>query len=218
MDILDQLIANKDNLDKVVKHLPCAVHINAVDDFRILYIDPVFEDIVDLEAIMNDSEKNLGLVHPEDLPRAIEACRYYLDHVEDFSTVSFLQRVLTKDGNYITFYSTAMLVEELGGLLHFSVDVTRTMDQHEQIGKILDDTDFIKKNYIKFGRLTNRELELITGWLQNLNNQELASQLQVTESTIKTYKKRIYKKLEINSYQELHQYGYAFDLMKNTWN
>lgn len=212
MDILDQLIANKDNLDAVAKHLPCAVHINAVDDFRIIYIDPVFEKIADLDGIVGDPEKNLGLVHPDDLPKAIDACRYYLDHIEEFSQVSFLQRILGIDGEYKTYYSTAMLVEELGGLLHFSVDVSRTMHQQEQLAKILEDTEFIKKNFMKFGQLTPRELELVKYWSQNRSNQELATQLGLTESTVKTYKKRVYKKLGINSYQELYQYAHAFEL------
>jgi len=212
MDILDQLIANKDNLDNVTKHLPCAVHINAVDDFSILYIDPLFEEVVDLEGVIGDSEKNLGLVHPDDLPKATQACRYYLDHVETFSTVSFLQRIRSRDGDYRTYYSTAMLVEELGGLLHFSVDVSRTMNQKEQLTKVLEDTEFIKKNFVKFSQLTVRELELVKLWLKNKSNLEMAARLKLTINTIKTYKKRVYKKLVINSYQELYQYAQAFDL------
>ncbi|MEO9805305.1 MAG: LuxR C-terminal-related transcriptional regulator [Reichenbachiella sp.] len=212
MDILDQLIANKDNLDEVSKHLPCAVHINSVDDFSILYIDPVFEKIADIDGIVGDPEKNLGLVHPDDLPKAMDACRYYLDHVKEFSQVSFLQRILGTDGNYRTYYSTAMLVEELGGLLHFSVDVSRTMNQQEQLVKILEDTEFIKKNFMKFDQLTPRELDLVKYWAQNRSNQELSAQLDLTENTVKTYKKRVYKKLEINSFQELYQYAHAFEL------
>lgn len=214
MDLLRELINHKNNLDDFVKKLPCAVHINAVDDFRVLYLDPRFRDLFGAQHRddFDQALKELSDVHPDDLKKAKQSCRYYLDHIDEFSTVSFLQRLKYWDGTYHTYYTTGMLVEELGGLLHFSVDVEDALVQEQHLNQIIEEVNFIKENFEKFNRLTQREIKLVALWVKDYPLSQLAAKMEITESTIKTYKKRIYKKLGINSYSKLYQYAQAFDL------
>lgn len=215
MDLLQELIDHKDNLDDFVRKLPCGVHINATDDFRVLYLDPRFAHFFgsDQRDDFDQALKDLSDVHPEDLEKAKKSCRYYLDHIDEFSTVSFLQRLKYYDGTYHRYYTTGMLVEELGGLLHFSVDVERALAQEHDLDQIIDEVDFIKTHFELFSRLTKKEMDMVRLWASNHTMSDMAKQLKITQSTIKTYKKRIYKKLEINSFVELHRYAAAFDLI-----
>lgn len=211
MDLLEELKRYDGDLDRFAKSLPCILHINDPSDFSLLYIDPKTKaqlSIPDANAF-----KELSMVHPEDLPKAKESVSHYLTHIKDYSTVSFLQRIKFGSGEYHIFYTTSMLIEALGGLVSFSVEVDRALMQENQLDEIIDETRFIQDNFVKFKRLSKSELNFMRLWATNVSNEEIAKTLKISSNTIKTYKKRIYKKLEINSLYELHQYNSAFDFI-----
>ena len=215
MDLLDELIENKNNLDEIVKHLPCSVHINCVKDFSVIYLDPNMRAQLSKHAsgTLDEQIKKLEVVHPDDLENAKKACTHYLKHVADYNTISFFQRLKFNDDNYHSFYTTGMLVKELGGLLHFSFQVDDAFLGIKPIELLQEETAFIKSHFKYFAKLSGKEIEFVKSWVKNIKNKPIANQLKLSENSVKTYKKRIYKKLDIHSFAELHQYAKAFDLI-----
>lgn len=68
--------------------------------------------------------------------------------------------------------------------------------------KILD-TIILKKNSSSFEKLSNREIEIAKFYVEGLNNSSICNVLSIRKSTVSTYKKRIFEKLEINSLSAL---------------
>ncbi|WP_109829821.1 LuxR C-terminal-related transcriptional regulator [Reichenbachiella versicolor] len=215
--LLETLIAHKDNLDVIANSLPCSIHINAIDDFRLLYLDPRLCRNLGFKSLkeLGDSAVNLDICHPDDLEHAKKVCIHYLEHIDDYSTYSFVQRVKYKNGNYHALYTTGMVVKELGGLLQFSVEIQNVMDQFGRIDQIIEDTEFARTNFEKIQLLSSGERSLLPYWLNNTTTDEIQKKLNLTPQSIKTYKKRIFKKLEVNSFVQLYEYGRAFDLVKS---
>ena len=213
MDLLKELANSQGDLDQFAKKLPCILHINDPQDFSLVYLDPYLRNKLYIPEgqTFEEAANGLAFVHPDDLPRAVESTQYYLDHVEEFSTVSFTQRVLLNTQEYTILYTTSLLMEDLGGLVSFSVEINDLGVREQHVHDIIEETDFIKCEFEKFGRLTSREREMMQLWVKNHTTEEMATALAITPSTIKTYKKRIYNKLEINSFVELCKFASAFD-------
>lgn len=69
---------------------------------------------------------------------------------------------------------------------------------------IFDDT----KNLLtsKFKKLSSREVEVLKLLSQGRKNKEIASELEISEKTVSTYKTRLYKKMEVTNLVDLiHQ-------------
>ena len=67
--------------------------------------------------------------------------------------------------------------------------------------------ELIKRALCTFGQhlLTKREKQIVTLIIQGLDSQEIATQLGVSEGTVKNHRKRIYAKLHVASLSELFQ-------------
>ncbi len=217
MDLIEELLASKNDLDTFANKIPCLLHINSTDDFRVLYLDPKLRDFFQNNYPDEEYERlkiTLEAVHPDDLEKAKKSCRHYLDHIDEFSTVSFLQRIkfINHDG-YSTLYTTSILIEELGGLVSFSVLLDDISINNKSIDTIVNETNYIKENFNKLNGLTQKEIVLVKLWVKNTPNQEIGNVLQITLNTVKTYKKRVYKKLGINNFKSLHDFAKAFEIV-----
>lgn len=217
MDLIEELLASKNDLDTFANKIPCLLHINSTDDFRVLYLDPKLRDFFQNNYPDEEYERlkiTLEAVHPDDLEKAKKSCRHYLDHIDEFSTVSFLQRIkfINHDG-YSTLYTTSILIEELGGLVSFSVLLDDISINNKNIDTIVNETNYIKENFNKLNGLTQKEIVLVKLWVKNTPNQEIGNVLQITLNTVKTYKKRVYKKLGINNFKSLHDFAKAFEIV-----
>lgn len=215
MDLVQELIRGRDNLDQVASRLPCMIHINDVHTFELTYLDPDSQEKLGIPQVEEcyAAEHTLGRVHPDDLQQAISSCRHYLAHIEEFSTVSFMQRILLRDGSYLPMFTTSMLMEPLGGLVSFSMDLSGQLINQRSIDKVLADTDYIKTHIMLFGLLRPKEKTFIKYWVEGNSNLQIGERLGLTEQTVKTYKKRIYQKLHMNTQQQLLVFASAFDLI-----
>ena len=215
MELIEQLLAHKDDLDAITPSLPCYVHINNTTDFALVYSSPQSRELMQLRNSVRalTYDESLGKVHPDDLARARRSCRQYLNNLDEFSTVSFLQRIMGPEGKYILFFTTSKYIPELGGLVSFSFDLSEQEVNQKQVSKIVEETDFIKQHFMEFSTLGQKERALIRLWVQNEPPGIIARTLGITEQTVKTYKKRIYQKLNIQSQAELFTYATAFDLI-----
>ncbi len=218
MNLIEELLASKNDLDGFANKIPCLLHINKVDDFSIVYLDPQLRTYIQDRhgKGFEHFKTSLAIVHPDDLEKAKTSCRYYLEHIDEFSTVSFVQRVkLLNENSYSTLYTTSLLIEELGGLVSFSVLLDSMTINNRSIDTIVNETNYVKANFNKLKQLTDKEINFIKLWVKNLSSDEISETLKITTNTVKTYKKRIYKKLEIQNFKSLLEFSIAFELIDN---
>lgn len=120
--------------------------------------------------------------------------------------------ISTPLGNYLYYYNNEkintillmMSVIVILTLLLFSPILTSTFfkDKWTEDSKkaIIDNKDIRK--YTKYN-LTNKEMEVCNYILENLTVRQIAINMNISENTVKFHKKQIFKKLNINSKEEL---------------
>lgn len=214
-DIYEIIYDERAPLDPLAKVMPALLHLNRTCDFKPTYVDPKFKSLLDLSAEEFDLLRNnaLDFVHPDDLSHAINASTFYLENLEDYKTISFTQRVLNfRTKEYLPLYTTSMFVDSRQCLMSMSIPLLvdfkdKTMDT------LLEELNFANKHLHQFAMLSPRELELMKLWVQNVDNKAIARRMKITDNTVKSYKKKIYKKLSIKQFSELYQFAKAFDIV-----
>lgn len=74
--------------------------------------------------------------------------------------------------------------------------------------KVLNHTKLKKKHH-----LTNREKQVLTHIGIGLKNETIATELNLSKSTIETHRKNIRKKLKLNGEDNLFAYAFLFNLL-----
>lgn len=115
--------------------------------------------------------------------------------------------------------SSAMLNKNVEGTLQkivvFTYDLELLGEYKVKIYQVIEDLNFLKKNYDKASLLTKREIEIIGLLAFGKKSIEIGNTLFISEHTVITHRKNIYKKLELNTLSELMKYAAIFDLTTN---
>lgn len=78
--------------------------------------------------------------------------------------------------------------------------------------RLLEETEFAKKNLQKFSGLTQREREVLALAAKGKRTLEMAENLNISSDTINSHLKAVKKKLEITTTFELTEFALAYDL------
>ncbi|HTE22943.1 helix-turn-helix domain-containing protein [Flavitalea sp.] len=93
-------------------------------------------------------------------------------------------------------------------------EVNSTGQIANKINSVLEETDWMKKNFRKFCLLTPREKIIISMVISGKNSCQIADELQVSSLTINTHRRNINVKLETRSIAALYKFSVAFGLHK----
>ncbi|QIG90979.1 helix-turn-helix transcriptional regulator [Chryseobacterium sp. POL2] len=83
----------------------------------------------------------------------------------------------------------------------------------EKVKRVLDENEYITRNYKKFALLTKREKEILALLSAGKSSPEIADQLFISKETVATHRKNIIRKLDVKSFAELLRFALAFDLI-----
>ncbi|TRX15951.1 helix-turn-helix transcriptional regulator [Flavobacterium franklandianum] len=82
----------------------------------------------------------------------------------------------------------------------------------KKINSVLDESDWMKKNFSKFCRLTPKEREIICLLVVGNNSAKISDILCVSQLTINTHRRNIKTKLEIKTFAELYKFANTYGL------
>ena len=85
----------------------------------------------------------------------------------------------------------------------------------EEVLKAMEKTDHRKKQY-EDAHLTNREIEIVRLIEKEYNNKEIAEALFISERTVETHRKNIFRKTGTNSVIGLIKYAYEHKLISSS--
>lgn len=205
------------NVDVLSSYLPCMIHVHRLPDLHWTYIDPRSQKWLNVEDEGIRVVTFEAVAHPGDLQRALKLCHHYIESLDRYSLLSFILRLQPiGTSQYHNVYTTFKYVEELDGLLGFSLPLDYVNLTEGSIQTVLEESNFGFNHIHLFSKLTQREQVFIQHWTQGLKNQVIAEKMSITQESVKSYKKRIYKKLNIHNFVELHQYACTFELIQNT--
>lgn len=146
-------------------------------------------------------------------PKILDFCKSQT-HTEQ---LNFFQRVkLYGTTSPSWFYTICKLLEskdQQQSMLLFSCPMDGLDNVMGNVKKILDENEYISKNYRLFTILTKREKEVIGLLGIGQSTSEIAETLIISSQTVATHRKNINRKLEIKSFAELIRFAIAFDLM-----
>lgn len=95
-----------------------------------------------------------------------------------------------------------LIVNEVNSLGHIA----------KNINSVLDESDWMKKNFKKFCRLTIREKEIITLLVSGKNSSEISDIFSISRLTVNTHRRNIGEKLEVKSFAGLYKFAQTFGL------
>ncbi|MEL6559386.1 MAG: LuxR C-terminal-related transcriptional regulator [Bacteroidota bacterium] len=205
MNLIQKFKEHRDNLDQLTDTLPYVIHVHDIQNLQLKYVSPNFKNAYvefvseDLSTLYTDS---LTHVHPNDQLKVKETYLHYIRNAKQFGSINFLQRMRFGAKPDQVFFTTSIMVRETNELL----DISTPLSNNEFISK---NALCQSENIWKYSLLREKEKQLIQLLIQSKSLKEIARQLDITYNTVKTYKKKIYKKLDIHSLNEL------FDFVKS---
>ena len=132
---------------------------------------------------------------------------------------NFAHRVKTmSDSTYKWYFASAKLLYEPGKavadkMLLIVNEVNSLNYIAKKINSVLDESEWMKKNFQKFCRLSRREKEIIVLLAHGKSSSEISDILNITRLTVNTHRRNINEKLEIASFSALYKFANVFGLM-----
>jgi len=145
-----------------------------------------------------------------------------LQQQQDPSRVfSFTHRVKPNGAStYNWYFGTAKLLytpgeENSHKILLMVNDVNSLGAIAQKINNMLEESDWVKKNFKRFSLLTKKEKDIITLLASGLSTKQIAETLCISRLTVNTHRRNITKKLELKSFALLYRFAVAFGLIKH---
>lgn len=189
---------------------PGFYHVHAEQDYAVVYMDEETckEFNATLEQIRALGSAFQALVtHPEDIPRVNSLLKGLAERSDENEILTYFQRIRLKpvdgeEGYTLVVTSTRLDMED-----NTFVCMTNTTDQlpvfTKKICNVLNAQYETKELVRKYLTLSSREREVFKKLKEGLSAKEIASVLFRSVRTIEQHKKNIYKKLGINSLNQV---------------
>ncbi len=216
LEVSRRIRQGTDTLEELSAHLPCHLHINATDDFRLLEFG---DSLAGLLGVSREEVATQGAyllqrrVHPDDLQQAIQLNQAYLAKAHEQSHVSFFQRIRnprTAQTHEFLFTRGRLLVPQR--ILNLSLPLQNASLFHHKLIELYEGASFIQAHLHQFNRLTSREIVVCRHLCQGNSLQEVADQLGVSKHTAKNHRTSIYRKLEVRNFFEFYLFASKFKL------
>lgn len=154
----------------------------------------------------------------EDLEDIYPKLLAYCSEGNHTTQLNFFQRVkLYKADKHQWFYTVCKSLEQNLAheqrLIMLSTPIDGVGTLMEKVKRVLDENEYITRNYKKFALLTKREKEILALLSTGKSSPEIADQLFISRETVATHRKNIIRKLDVKSFAELLRFALAFDLI-----
>jgi len=136
----------------------------------------------------------------------------------DEEVITFFQQVLFWDNTWRWHMnSIRILTQDEEGKPWLSITISLPVDaMHHMTAKaarLVEENNFLRKNFSLYAKLTNREREVLRLLALGKSATDTAEELFISLNTVETHRKNIKQKLDTNAYFDLCQYARAFDLV-----
>lgn len=176
---------------------------------------------ISMEELLNSSAKDYysRYFNESDAKDYVPKILGLLERNNDDEIITCFQQVRYREHLDWTWYMSSTRIfyrDEYNNPLYtitmaFPIDAMHHMVN--KAAKLLDENNFLRQNYNRYSRLSNREREVLKYMAMGKSSAETASELFISLGTVDTHRKNIRKKLETKSYFELIQYARSFDLI-----
>jgi DNA-binding CsgD family transcriptional regulator len=204
------------------EEVPGVVIIHNLKDLSVVYMSPRGQRILGVD---NDELVRMGpeyykrFFNPAEAEDHVPTMISLLEKNNNEEIIALFQQVRSTDTDDWTWYSTSMKIfmwdDDNKPLLTIAIAIPIDPKHHitNKVARLLEENNFLKKNFEKFSRLTPREKEVLKSMAYGKTSSEIAAELYISTSTADTHRKNIKRKLQINSSFDTSLYARAFDLI-----
>ncbi|MGK2860594.1 MAG: response regulator transcription factor [Chitinophagaceae bacterium] len=150
------------------------------------------------------------------LPRYLEIYKK-----QDTTAVyNFVHRAKPIRDRYYKWYFASAKLQQMPGkkksdkLLVIVNEVKSAGDMAKKISHVLDESEWMKKNFRKFCTLTRREKDIISLLANGKSGTEISEKLLISRLTVNTHRRNIIAKLETKNFAELYKFATGFGLIE----
>lgn len=202
--------------------IPGATIIHKLPDLSVLFISKTGLDLLgvtwsDVKA-MNYEQFQKNFFNEDDAKDYTSKILSLFEQDTD-NFVTYFQQVRTSRIQAWDWYmsATKMLLRDDDGKPLLLITVALQIDPRHyftaKAARLLEENEFLKKNYHQFSKLTAREQEVLKQLALGKSAAEIGEVLNISVATAETHRKKIYLKLNTNNSYILSQYARAFDLI-----
>jgi DNA-binding CsgD family transcriptional regulator len=169
----------------------------------------------EIEALLTNGRKSLDkIANPVLLEEAcIKAVQLHEDN--DYDAMCHYLQAIELNQKMTPFLTNKILInEEL--TLNVPFFPTESMIFNKVFKELIPEGEKNYNNWLRFQSLTKREKEVVKLIAQGESNIAISQQLFISNFTVKTHRKNIYKKLEINKTSQLVKMAILLELIDET--
>jgi DNA-binding CsgD family transcriptional regulator len=210
------------SIESVGNHLPGNVLVTDLSRFTTIYMNNRGCNILKHSA---EELEELGPEYyqrffvPEEITVIVRYYEGMLQRQSPSDIYNFVHRVkVPGDSSYKWYFASAKLMYTPGQAVSDKMllvvnEVNSAGSIAKKINSVLDESDWIKKNFKKFCRLTKREKEIITLLAYGRNGKDVSDILGISRLTVNTHRRNITNKLEAKNFAELYKFAISFGLI-----
>jgi DNA-binding CsgD family transcriptional regulator len=206
----------------IADQLPGVIIIHQLPDFIVKYMSPrglqkIGKTAKEVEN-MSNQEYHDQFFNPDDAKDYVPKILDLINRNTD-DEVNFFQQVRTSSTQDFDWYMSAIRILLRDSLDRPVLTITTAMQidpNHHISGKVsrlLEENNFLRKNFDSFGKLSDRERQVLKLLALGKTAAEISEALVISVATAETHRKNIKKKLGAASGYELSLYARAFNLI-----
>lgn len=205
------------NVEDIADLIPGYLHINQLKNYNLKFADEKCEDFLQLsleEMIKMGDQLILDYFHPYTSERIIPEIIEFGNQKDYKKVFGFMQKIRKGyNGRFNSFIGFCKVSKGLNAFITIEnpVSVFRRMTQ--KLNKLIDDAEFVRKNFKKFASLTKREIEIMRLIGSGKSRNYISEILNISIHTVDNHRKHIRQKLDVNNTAGLCHYIKAFDLI-----
>lgn len=207
-----------ENLAEMNELLPLHIHMNNLDEAGISYMNPQLEEYVNMssdEAVAMGFERFFEAhVLRDSWEPMMPFLFQFIQNNDDGAVMTFFQKVRrSPKHDYEWFFATTKLIKSKNAMITIDTPIRQLDKLGRKMHRILDENQYVKKNFRKYAALTKREKEILTLVCQGDSNPTIAEKLFISRRTVEQHRKNINRKLDTNKLNELIKFAQAFDMI-----
>lgn len=210
-------------IQSIADALPSVVIIHRLPTFNVEYMSQRGLDelgiSLDEVKLLSAEEYYSRFFNPDDAEDYVPKMKGFMEK-NDNKSISFFQqvRLLSRSKDWVWHFSTTRILmrdNENNPLLTITTSYPVGSLQHvnTKVERLLEENNFLRKNYAQFSKLTKRECDVLTLLALGKSSTEIGDKLFISVGTVETHRKNIRQKLDVSTSFELSQYARAFDLI-----
>lgn len=210
-------------LDAVGDYLPGNVLVTNLDTATTIYMNKRGCSMLNCgldELVEMGPEYYQQFFVKEEIDNLFPSCLQMRQQQDNTQILQFTQRVRARGEKHFSWYFGVVKLlytpgQAVSNKIMLVVNEASSLGQTaKKINSVLEESDWMKSNFKKFCLLTQREREII-GWLASgKNNPEISDIFGISLHTVKTHRRNIAAKLELDSFAGLYRFATAFGLAR----